>query len=504
MANYSQHKIRKIHINLLKNLKEVEIDFSGSGLTALIGINGSGKSTILHALACCYKPVDDSKTTNYKFSQFFTPTIDSLWQGSRFTMYHDYRVGSKLYENVETIYSKNTDRWSPKYGGRIPRDVFYIGISSGVPKIEEEKRQSFIRYSTTTLDDTTSRIIKEKAGYIMNRDYSSYNLHSDSKGKYIGVEYNQAKYSSLSMSAGEQRIFKILAEVYNAPKNSLILIDEIDLLLHVFAFKKLIRTLHHRAEEKKVQIVFTTHSIDILNYSEFINIRHLYSTSEKTICLTDTKPDTIYRITGESTRPIELFVEDDLAFTIVNQIIESLNMSRYVNVTRYGAAQNCFTTAAGMLLAKKLTTECLFILDGDMYISEEDKMEKIKSALTGTTQENYEMREKLVDHITQFNLPDGVAPELFIHCLLKELSIPNQIVETAKEIQKVDNTHKYVDDIIERMNYQSKEVGLSKIIDVASKHGKWENFVAPIKKWLNARRDELIEDLPNEQVLQST
>ncbi|TWK90109.1 hypothetical protein CHCC20333_4247 [Bacillus paralicheniformis] len=338
----------------------------------------------------------------------------------------------------------------------------------------------------------------------MNRDYSSYNLHSDPKGKYIGVEYNQAKYSSLSMSAGEQRIFKILAEVYNAPNNSLILIDEIDLLLHAFAFKKLIETLHERAEEKKLQIVFTTHSIDILSYSKFINIRHLYSTSEKTICLTNTKPDTIYRITGESTRPIELFVEDDLAFTIVNHIIESLNMSKYVNVARFGAAENCFTTAAGMLLSNKLTTECLFILDGDMFVSEEDKMKRIKKALTGTTQENYEMRDKLLKHITQFNLPDSVAPEHFIHSLLKELSTLNQIVETAKDIQKVDNTHKYVDDIIERMNYQSKEVGLSKIIDVASQHEKWEHYIAPLKKWLKARRDELVEDVQNDQVPQST
>lgn len=494
MENYSQQKINKIHINILKNLKDVEIDFSGSNLTALLGINGSGKSTILHAIACCYKPKDESKTFNYKFSQFFTPTIDSLWQGSRFTMYHNYRNGINSYENIETIFSKNKDRWSPKYDRRVARDVFYLGINTAVPKIEEEKRQSFISYSTTSLDDDISNDIKEKASYIMNRDYSSYNLHSDSKGKYIGVEYNQAKYSSLSMSAGEQRIFKILSEVYNAPKNSLILIDEIDLLLHVFALKRFITILHQRAEHKNLQIIFTTHSLDILKCGEYINIRQLHNTSEKTICLTDVKPDTIFRITGENNRPIELFVEDDLAFTIVNQIIESLNMSRFVNVTRYGAAQNCFTTVAGMMLSNKLNSKCLFILDGDLYVNKEEKTERINSVLTGTTMQNYNMRNEILNHITQFNLPDGFAPEFFIHKLLKEIPITNQIVETAQEIQKVDNTHKYVDDIITRMNYQSKEVGLSKIIEVASQHEKWEDYIAPVKIWLSAKRDELIED----------
>jgi AAA15 family ATPase/GTPase len=499
MANYSQQKINKIHINLLKNLKEVEIDFSGSGLTAIIGINGSGKSTILHALACCYKPIDESLTTNYKFSQFFTPTTDSLWQGSRFTIYHDYRIGSKFHENVQNVYSKNSDRWSPKYDRRIPRYLIYIGISTGVPKIEEEKRHSFIRYSTTTLDDDTSRLIKDKAGYVMNRDYYSYNLHSDSRGNYIGVEYNEERYSSLSMSAGEQRVFKILSEVFNAPKNALILIDEIDLLLHVLALKKFIKVLFQRAEEKNLQIIFTTHSIDILNESAIVNIRHLYNTPEKTICLTDTKPDTIYRITGQSSRPIELFVEDDLAQTIVNQIIESMNLSKYVNVSRYGAAQNCFTTAAGMMLSNKLTRDSLFILDGDRYSTTKEKNERIKNVLTGTSHESQQMRENILNHIVQFNIPEGYAPEAYIHTLINELKINNEIVDTAKEIQNVENTHKYVDEIIERIGYKNKEVGLSKIIDIVSMHESWEDFISPIKSWLITRVNQLTEDIHIEE-----
>lgn len=169
-------------------------------------------------------------------------------------------------------------------------------------------------------------------------------------------------------------------------------------------------------------------------------------------------------------------------------------MSRFVNVTRYGAAQNCFTTVAGMMLSNKLNSKCLFILDGDLYVNKEEKTERINSVLTGTTMQNYNMRNEILNHITQFNLPDGFAPEFFIHKLLKEIPITNQIVETAQEIQKVDNTHKYVDDIITRMNYQSKEVGLSKIIEVASQHEKWEDYIAPVKIWLSAKRDELIED----------
>ncbi|TWO92698.1 ATP-binding cassette domain-containing protein [Bacillus velezensis] len=496
LLEYNQQKIQKIYINTLKNLKEVEIDFSGSPLTALIGVNGSGKSTVLHALACCYKPVDDTKTNNYKFSQFFTPTIDSRWQGSQFTLFHDYRVGRERNEGVQTFYSKNSDRWSPKYDRRVPRNIYYIGINSAVPRIEQEKQQSIIRYSTTPLNDEISRTIKEKAGFIMNRDYSSYNLHNATKGIYIGVEFNNTRYSSLSMSAGEQRIFTILSEVFNAPKYSLILIDEIDLLLHVYALKRLMSVLYARAEEKHLQIVFTTHALDILNLEETINIRHLYNTPEKTLCLIDTKPDTIFRITGEMERPIQLFVEDDLAVEIVRGIIENLNLSKYTEVTRFGAAKNCFTTAAGLLLSNRFEDDFLFILDGDEYKTDESKMDAIKKALTGTTSENQEMRDKLLNHITQFNLPEGNKPEFFIHSLLKELPATNQIVQTALEIHKEDNAHKYIDEIIDRLGYP-KQVGLNRVLHEAKNNEKWEHYIAPIKEWLKTN-GEKYKEVPQE------
>ncbi len=47
----------------------------------------------------------------------------------------------------------------------------------------------------------------------------------------IGVESEGLAYSSLSMSAGEQKIFLILETILKADKNALILIDELDLLL---------------------------------------------------------------------------------------------------------------------------------------------------------------------------------------------------------------------------------------------------------------------------------
>ena len=45
-------KLKKLHINQYKNLKDFTIDFeSGNGLTMLVGNNGSGKSNVLEAIS---------------------------------------------------------------------------------------------------------------------------------------------------------------------------------------------------------------------------------------------------------------------------------------------------------------------------------------------------------------------------------------------------------------------------------------------------------------------
>ena len=48
--------IKKIRFHKLKRLRDVTVEFPDKGVVALMGENGSGKSTILHALSCIYKP----------------------------------------------------------------------------------------------------------------------------------------------------------------------------------------------------------------------------------------------------------------------------------------------------------------------------------------------------------------------------------------------------------------------------------------------------------------
>ena len=128
MSSISQQKINSLYIKELKCLKDVDISFEDKAVTAILGPNGHGKSTILHALACCYQPINKNITSNYRFSDFFLPNTDAQWQGSELTLTHSYRNGREESTNNKTVYRKKTDRWKPIYARRPEREVYYIGI----------------------------------------------------------------------------------------------------------------------------------------------------------------------------------------------------------------------------------------------------------------------------------------------------------------------------------------------------------------------------------------
>ena len=58
-----RNKIRRLQIEKLKGLKKLDILFE-KNLTAIMGVNGVGKSTVLHALACMFSP--DEKGEDHK------------------------------------------------------------------------------------------------------------------------------------------------------------------------------------------------------------------------------------------------------------------------------------------------------------------------------------------------------------------------------------------------------------------------------------------------------
>lgn len=474
------------------------MSFEPKPVTAILGPNGNGKTTILDSLASAFKP---NNGRGYIFSTFFRPNTDAIWNDSRFEILHSYRKGAEEHSNLVELYKKNVDRWSPQYARRPIRDVVYIRISDCIPFLEIEKNSTNrINYRTFTNSDDVTKQILDSASQVLNRSYKSYNRHSARGKSFIGVEMERLKYSAISMSAGEQKIFYILDKLFRAPKFSLILIDELDLLLHDEALKKLIKVICERAEKKNLQVIFTTHRESVADLEPLLNIRHIINSKERTLCFNETKPDAIARLTGDKLRPLDIFVEDELAKAIVKKVAAEKGLSKYINVTVFGAAVNCFTAVCGLVLSGDKCEDALFVLDGDVYKTDQLKIEQIKECITGNGCSVESQRQLALSAITQLNMPEGKKPEQYYHQIISNYSSAcsnedNEIIDCAKSIHYPEDSHMYITGIIETLGL-GKGTGYGRIVDLLAKTEEWKYLVENVSFWLD-RKIPFVKEMAN-------
>jgi hypothetical protein len=293
------------------------------------------------------------------------------------------------------------------------------------------------------------------------------------------------------MGAGEQRVFEIIERVYTAPKYSLILIDELDLLLHEDALQKLVSILNKRAGEKDLQIVFTTHRESVLARAD-LTVHHIFHADGRTLTMPSTHPDVWHRLTGKSIRSLEVFVEDDLAQAIVSKVASDLKLRKHVEIVAVGAAINLFTLASGLALRGESLSTKAFVLDGDVYSKDQEKDAQISRVLTGHGPLVDQKRSAVRSSMTQFNCPAESWPEKAIHELLT--TVPekesSEVLAAAVEIDTPLERHGFLNEIVLRLG-DSRETGLHKVIEAASRSNGWESYVAPIVHWLESKRAEL-------------
>lgn len=472
-----QQKINGLHIDKLKGLEGFDISFEDKNVTAIFGENGCGKSTILHALACFYRAESKYGETNY-FTRFFKKVGGNAWAGSKMTAQFTIN-GSQI-----TIdYEKASDRWTPRLSKRLRRDTYYIGIDSCVPSIERES------ITKTCYAMNAGRIVENKdliirsASQIMGRSYEDYAKQYCDRRKYIKVNLRTGiQYTSLSMGAGEQRIFTILDKIYSAAEYSLILIDELDLTMHTTALMRLLDTMVAVANERNLQIVFTTHREEIVSRTD-INIRHIWkpANQNQSLCLNQTNPMCLFRLNGTIQKDYEVYVEDDLAEAIVKSVLRDENILNYVKVIRFGDALNAFSVAAGLHIQGQLSEKQLIVIDGDVYRSSEEKLGCMKKRYSGNEAGKDQIRQTAISYIKQFHLPENEHPEHFLWSILK-----NQVGSLAELANRINphqsDKHHYLYDVY-ALQGESRPIFLKELIDLLKTDEKWEDYVSEVREW---------------------
>lgn len=251
--NYKKY-ITEMKIGRARGLKDQKLRFEFP-VTALIGTNGGGKSTVLGAAALAYKSV---KPGDFFPKSNVGDNSMANWRIDYDLIDRDVQV-DPMARNARFVASK----W--RRDDLLDREVLYFPIKRTVPAGEQTRYKKFIGiYNQKNPHiEYIPKPASVAAGKILGKDLSKYKIAkiSPEDVDYIFLgEKLEDDYSQFHFGAGEASIIEMVSKIEGAEDQSLIVIEEIENGLHPIATEKMVEYLIGVAKRKRIQVIFTTHS----------------------------------------------------------------------------------------------------------------------------------------------------------------------------------------------------------------------------------------------------
>lgn len=245
-----------------------------SPVTALCGVNGSGKSTVLQLAAAAYQAKAGQR---YYISTFILAgNLDQKAFRDDASVEYGYaeapsKEGAERQRNLTV--SRSGSSWSG-YDRQPARAVLHLGSGFYLPHAERDANFKTLfgdstftaryrqRISAEVLE-RVSRILlcKYDAAHVnaMRKKYARRHIPLISAKRQGGAEYSEA-----NMGSGEARLYAMVTRLESVPEKSLVLIEEPETALHPCAQFELGKYLVDVAMRRKIQIILTTHSEYVL------------------------------------------------------------------------------------------------------------------------------------------------------------------------------------------------------------------------------------------------
>lgn len=309
-SNFGSY-LRRMKIIKIRAFEGEAVDFEFP-VTALIAANGGGKSSILGAAALAYKKTRPA---------IFFPK-SSLGDNTMANWGVSYELIEKT-KNQTQLISKSARFKNAKWARDevIEREVLYFGITRTVPAGErtEFKKVATTKYNYKGQNSNLSREIVLHVARILGKNIEHFQMATLDSGKnfYIGGD-GSISYSEFHFGAGESSVIRMVSQIESAPKNSLVLIEEIENGLHPVAVRRMVEYLIDAAERRSVQSIFTTHSEDALLP---LPPEGIWYSIEGKIRQGRISIEALRAMTGRVEQGLAIFVEDEFAKETVENIV---------------------------------------------------------------------------------------------------------------------------------------------------------------------------------------
>lgn len=312
--NYGQY-LPKLTLKKVRGFIDQPVAFDFP-VTAIIGPNGGGKTTVLGAAACAYKDVQPRR--------FFAKsgTYDESMQDWAIEYEILDRENLNPRESVRRTASFKNRRWKRE---APVRQVLLFGVARTVPANE---RTELLRCASSGFMVPAERVssfpeaVQMAVSRILGKNVTGYRsmmVQDDGSIRLLtGVTAQGAGYSEFHFGAGESSIIRMIADIETADDQALILIEEIENGLHPVATIRLVEYLIDAADRKRIQVIFTTHSNEALLP---LPSKAIWVATQDRIFQGKLDVGSLRAITGQITKQAVIFVEDALAKAWIEAVI---------------------------------------------------------------------------------------------------------------------------------------------------------------------------------------
>lgn len=374
------HQIQKIREQYQagqwpKLLEMLEVDglrgFTGQAVNfnfpvvAVVGENGSGKSTVLKVAACAYE--NEATEGTYYPSTFF---IDTHWDTIEdVTLSYRIKEGNN---NHSFRHRKPSQRWSFP-NTRYKRHVYILDIARTLPLDATVGYAKIARQAAGEADtiDLTDDYVTHLS-HVLSRDYESarFALPDIDKKKEVGLLTRDfGEISQFHQGAGEDATLDLFRALQIMPDYSLLIIDEVEASLHPKAQRRLIQFLLKLCREKRLQIILSTHSPYILDeLPREARILLLPGNQSLEVLYGVSSEFAMSRLDDRVHPELLVFVEDRSAEVMLREIVAShvdgAEILRRLNIVAAGPA-NVVQVLGQLAHQERLPYKSMAFVDGD-------------------------------------------------------------------------------------------------------------------------------------------
>ncbi|MET9801569.1 AAA family ATPase [Streptomyces sp. NPDC006368] len=357
--NYGKY-LKRLTLRKLRGFTDREVTFEFP-VTALVGPNGGGKTTVLGAAALAYKSVAPGR--------FFAKS--GKYDASMQNWSIEYEIIDKEL-NPRLSVSRTASFKQLKWNRTAPeREVLVFGVERTLPATERSNFKAAIGGSFAAVREVTlAPEVTEHAAKILAKPIKGFQqLYVDAAGKvklFSGLTPQGEGYSEFHFGAGEASVIRIVADVEAASPGAMILIEEIENGLHPVATQRMVEYLIGVAHRKSCQVIFTTHSNDALAP---LPSKAIWAALLGNVIQGKLDVKALRTITGQIEAKLAIFVEDAFAELMVTTALRShggIELDE-VKVHAMGGADPAIKVNAHHNIDPTRTYPSICILDGDQF-----------------------------------------------------------------------------------------------------------------------------------------